>query len=70
LKSSVVDGSNELPRLVYLDFGLVAQVPLGVREALICSIIHIVDRNFDALAREFDALMLLDTAELTGEHAP
>ena len=46
-------------KLAYLDFGLVASVPISVREALVCSVVHLVERNYSALAREFDSLMLM-----------
>ena len=50
--------------LIYLDFGLVAKVPLQVREALVCSVVYLIERNFSALAREFDSLMLMPTQDL------
>ena len=37
---------------------------LQVREALVCSVVHLIERNFTALAREFDSLMLMPTADL------
>ena len=46
-------------KLAYLDFGLVATVPISVREALVCSVVHLIERNYSALAREFDSLMLM-----------
>eukprot|EP00596_Hydrurales_sp_CCMP1899_P003662 CAMPEP_0119053258 /NCGR_PEP_ID=MMETSP1177-20130426/74319_1 /TAXON_ID=2985 /ORGANISM="Ochromonas sp, Strain CCMP1899" /LENGTH=820 /DNA_ID=CAMNT_0007033169 /DNA_START=102 /DNA_END=2561 /DNA_ORIENTATION=+ len=46
-------------KLAYIDFGLVASVPISVREALVCSVVHLVERNYGALAREFDSLMLM-----------
>lgn len=51
-------------RLCYLDFGLVAQIPRKVRLALLCAVIHLVEQDFDALAAEFDDLMLLSTEHL------
>ena len=56
--------TNGKMKLGYVDFGLVAKVPVGVREALICSVIHLIERNFVALAAEFDSLMLIPTQEL------
>jgi hypothetical protein len=50
--------------LIYLDFGLVAKVPLQVREALVCSVVYLIERNFSALAREFDSLMLMPAQDL------
>lgn len=51
-------------KLAYLDFGLVATVPISVREALVCSVVHLVERNYSALAREFDSLMLMPSDAL------
>ena len=51
-------------KLVYLDFGLLAYVPQQVRDALIVSILYLIDRDFAALAKEFDSLLLLDKSEL------
>ena len=51
-------------KLAYIDFGLVAKVPLQVREALVCSVIHLIERNFTALANEFDSLMLMPKEEI------
>eukprot|EP00966_Prymnesium_polylepis_P005845 133537-Prymnesium_polylepis.1 len=43
--------SNELPRLAYLDFGLVSDVPLQVREALVCAVaLLLFDRDIPAVA--------------------
>jgi predicted unusual protein kinase regulating ubiquinone biosynthesis (AarF/ABC1/UbiB family) len=33
-------------KLAYIDFGLVASVPISVREALVCSVVHLVERNY------------------------
>ena len=52
-------------KLAYLDFGLVASVPISVREALVCSVVHLVERNYSALAREFDSLMLMPADALS-----
>jgi len=51
-------------KLAYLDYGLVAKIPLQVREGLICSVIHLLERNFTALALEFDSLMLMRRDDL------
>ena len=51
-------------KLAYLDFGLVATVPMSVREALVCSVVHLIERNYSALAREFDSLMLMPSDAL------
>jgi len=48
------------PRLAYLDFGLVSQVPLQVREALVCAVAQLIfGRDVRAVAALFGELMLL-----------
>ena len=51
-------------RLCYLDFGLVARVPEKVRVALLCAVVHLVNRDFERLAGEFEDLMLLPEGAL------
>lgn len=51
-------------KLAYLDFGLVATIPPTVRDALVCSVLHLVERNYAALAGQFDDLMLLPKDKL------
>ena len=52
-------------RLAYLDFGLVSDVPLQVREGLVCAVaLLLFDRDVPAVAGLFDELMLLPQAEL------
>ena len=51
-------------KLIYLDFGIVSYVPPCVRAALICSVIHLMERDFKALAMEFDNLLLLPKADI------
>lgn len=38
---------------------------VGVREALICSVIYLLEKNYTALALEFDSLMLLPMEEIS-----
>ena len=52
-------------RLAYLDFGLVSDVPLQVREGLVCAVARLLfDRNIGAVADLFSDLMLLPPEEL------
>ena len=54
------------PRLAYLDFGLVSDVPLQVREALVCAVaLLLFDRDIPKVAGLFTELMLLPDEELT-----
>lgn len=55
---------QETGRLVYLDFGLLARVPKRVRLALLCAVVHLVERDYSALAGEFEDLLLLSAEEL------
>ncbi|KAL1503349.1 hypothetical protein AB1Y20_011401 [Prymnesium parvum] len=58
-------GRSARPRLAYLDFGLVSDVPLQVREALVCAVaLLLFDRDVPAVASLFSELMLLPAAEL------
>ncbi len=52
-------------KLAYLDFGMMSQVELEQRFGLIGAIVHLVNRDFDALARDYVRLGFLDeTADL------
>eukprot|EP00435_Cladocopium_sp_Y103_P049475 s977_g14.t3 len=48
-----------LRQLVYLDFGLVAEVPLQVREGLVCAVMFMVQKRWADVAGLFNRLMLL-----------
>lgn len=55
-------------RLAYLDFGLVSEVPIQVREALVCAVARLLfDRDIGAVADMFTDLMLLPAEELQAE---
>ena len=43
-------------KLAYLDFGMMGQMPQVTREALIRAAVHLVNREFDALAKDFVTL--------------
>ena len=46
-------------RLCYLDFGMMGRVDRATRQALIRATLHMVNREFDALATDFVTLGLL-----------
>jgi len=46
-------------QLLYLDFGLVADIPLQVREGLVCAVMYMVQRRYSRVALLFNQLMLL-----------
>lgn len=54
-------------QLVYLDFGLVADVPLQVRDGLVCAVMYIVQRRWINVASLFNQLMLLPDWVLADE---
>lgn len=47
-------------QLAYLDFGMMSQVPPGARYAIINHIVHLVNRDFEAMARDYYELEFLD----------
>ena len=56
------------PRLAYLDFGLVSEVPQQVRDGLVCAVAYLLFANDTAaVAGLFSELMLLPEEELQSE---
>ncbi len=54
-----------VPRIGYLDFGIVSHVPLQVREALVCAVAYLLfQRDVSKLASLFDELLLLPSSAL------
>ena len=54
------------PRLAYVDFGLVAKVPVEVRDGLVCAVAELVfARNATAVANLFGELALIPDSVLT-----
>lgn len=52
--------SEQGPQLGYLDFGLMSSVPLSVRDALVCAVVHLVfDQDSEAVAMLFGELELV-----------
>ena len=40
-------GGNKRTQLAYLDFGLVSEVPVAVRDGLVCAIVLLVGKEFE-----------------------
>eukprot|EP00752_Nemacystus_decipiens_P006520 g5871.t1 len=57
-------------RLAYLDFGLVSVIPPGVMDALICSTVNVMNRDYVALAKGFPALALMSEGDLSEDFGP
>ncbi|KAI5084943.1 hypothetical protein GOP47_0001112 [Adiantum capillus-veneris] len=49
-------------KLAYLDFGMMGEMQQNLRDSLIEACLHLVNRDFDALAEDFVALGLLPAA--------
>ena len=47
-------------RLAYLDFGMMSEVTRSSRTGLIRAVVHLVNRNFDSLSKDFVTLGFLD----------
>lgn len=55
-----------MPRLAYLDFGLVSEVPISVREAIVCAVVLLLfERDVGGVASLFSDLMLLSPEQLS-----
>jgi len=47
-------------RLAFLDFGMMSDTPVTARYAIINHVVHLVNRDYDAMARDYYALEFLD----------
>mmetsp|Transcript_30525 Transcript_30525/g.61531 ORF Transcript_30525/g.61531 Transcript_30525/m.61531 type:complete len:588 (-) Transcript_30525:1030-2793(-) len=54
-------------RLAYLDFGLVSEVPESVRFSFITAILHLINKEFDSLAKDFSGMALIRSDDLDKE---
>jgi predicted unusual protein kinase regulating ubiquinone biosynthesis (AarF/ABC1/UbiB family) len=54
-------------KLAYIDFGLVSEIPESVRYSLIISILHLINREYKLLARDFTGLALIRNDDLDKE---
>lgn len=50
--------------LAYIDFGLVSEVPLSVRESIVCALMHLMHGDYALLAESFGGLALMRTDEV------
>lgn len=54
------DGRNEIGRLAYIDFGILADIPMQVRDGLVCAVSYLIfQRNIGAVAALFGELLLI-----------
>eukprot|EP01041_Mallomonas_annulata_P003791 gene3791-7529_t len=57
--------TNENPsRLAYLDFGIVTEVPLVVRDSILRAVVFLVNGDFESLAGTFPGLLILKEEEV------
>ncbi|KAL6784818.1 hypothetical protein ACKKBF_B03355 [Auxenochlorella protothecoides x Auxenochlorella symbiontica] len=56
--------------LVYLDFGMMSEMPQGARYAVIAHIVHLVNRDYRAMTRDYYALDFIDPSIDTSPIAP
>mmetsp|Transcript_40253 Transcript_40253/g.82387 ORF Transcript_40253/g.82387 Transcript_40253/m.82387 type:complete len:510 (+) Transcript_40253:101-1630(+) len=54
-------------KLAYLDFGLVSDVPESVRFSFITAILHLINREYTSLAKDFSGLALIRSDDLDKE---
>ncbi|CAM9821212.1 unnamed protein product, partial [Discosporangium mesarthrocarpum] len=57
-------------KLAYLDFGLVSEIPQVVMDSLIISAVHLMNRDYGALALDFPGLMLMSETDLERDMGP
>ncbi|XP_042442441.1 protein ACTIVITY OF BC1 COMPLEX KINASE 3, chloroplastic-like isoform X1 [Zingiber officinale] len=46
-------------KLAFIDFGMMSETPEEARYAIICHVVHMVNRDYDAMARDYYALHFL-----------
>eukprot|EP01026_Neomeris_dumetosa_P025553 TRINITY_DN2102_c0_g1_i11.p1 TRINITY_DN2102_c0_g1~~TRINITY_DN2102_c0_g1_i11.p1 ORF type:complete len:455 (-),score=83.19 TRINITY_DN2102_c0_g1_i11:91-1407(-) len=56
--------------LVYLDFGMMSEVPEYARYALIVHVVHLINRDYDAMCKDYYTLQFMDPAIDTSPIAP
>lgn len=54
-------------KLAYLDFGLVSDVPESVRFSFITAILHLINREYESLAKDFSGMALIRSDDLDKE---
>lgn len=53
--------------LAYIDFGLVSDVPAGVRESIVCALVHLIHGEYSLLAETFLGLELMRSDDIEVE---
>ena len=56
--------------LCYLDFGMMAEAPAYARTAIIAHVVHLVNRDYDAMCRDYYTLQFMDPSVDTSPIAP
>ncbi len=56
--------------LVYLDFGMMSEAPQGARYAIIAHVVHLVNRDYQAMCRDYYKLEFMDPSVATSPIAP
>lgn len=56
--------------LVYLDFGMMSEAPEYARYAIIAHVVHLVNRDYDAMCRDYYTLQFMDPSVDTSPIAP
>ncbi|DBB07164.1 TPA: hypothetical protein ACH3X1_011734 [Trebouxia sp. C0004] len=56
--------------LVYLDFGMMSEAPQGARYAIIAHVVHLVNRDYQAMCRDYYKLEFMDPSVDTSPIAP
>eukprot|EP00798_Chlamydomonas_sp_ICE-L_P023264 gene23264-30493_t len=56
--------------LVYLDFGMMSEAPEYARYAIIAHVVHLVNRDYDAMCKDYYTLQFMDRSVDTSPIAP
>ena len=56
--------------LVYLDFGMMSEAPEGARYAIIAHVVHLVNRDYLAMCKDYYKLEFMDPSVDTSPIAP
>lgn len=62
--------ASEDGSLVYLDFGMMSEAPQYARFAIISHVVHLVNRDYDAMCRDYYTLQFMDPSVDTRPIAP
>lgn len=56
--------------LAYLDFGMMSEAPANARTAIIAHVVHLVNRDYEAMCRDYYDLDFMDRSVNTAPIAP